>query len=114
MHEAVFAAPGDMASRGRHFANAALQLLEPECANVSFPLFQGLLFLWVYEGIVGNGDRGWGLLKKAFEVHSELLRREAQLGPKPASPALRAGRVYQAKSYILWGFFRMEWSARSS
>ncbi|KAK5988254.1 Nitrogen assimilation transcription factor nit-4-like protein [Cladobotryum mycophilum] len=100
----IFAVPGDLLSRGRVFADEATRIYKLEKHQPSLPLFQGTVFLWIYEAITNDGAFGLSLLENTYKLYSGFqFNNEDEVHPPSASMEER--RRLQAISHMVWGYY---------
>ncbi|KAG4292508.1 hypothetical protein FPRO06_11996 [Fusarium proliferatum] len=109
MNSKTFQDTGDPITRGRYWADEAEALLSTiEQDTVSFPLLQGLLAMFCYEGNLGLGTKALPYYFRAMDVYKGLNNvdiTKQQLGVD--EERTKQGRV--ASSWCIWGFYCCEW-----
>ncbi|KAL7917766.1 hypothetical protein ACQKWADRAFT_305906 [Trichoderma austrokoningii] len=106
--ERDLAVPGDVATRGRAFADEAYRLFEMEksCSRPSLTLTQGAAFLWVYESHTGDGALGLRLLDELYSFYSDFAFGSPERPTHSAySPIPLEATRWKARSHLAWGFY---------
>ncbi|SCV48593.1 uncharacterized protein FFB14_10462 [Fusarium fujikuroi] len=109
MNTKAFQDTRDPVTRGRYWADEADALLSTiEQDTVSFPLLQGLLAMFCYEGNLGLGTKALPYYFRAMDVYKGLNNvdiTKQQLGVDEE----RTKRERVASSWCIWGFYCCEW-----
>ena len=109
MDPTTFKDPRDPTTRGRRWADEAHALLAKiEPSKASFPLLQGLICMFVYEGDLGAGTAAIPCFMRAMDVYKTLNEQEFSLHRAGVDEA-RVQRERQATSWCMWGFYCCEW-----
>jgi hypothetical protein len=101
------AVPADVMSRGRTFADEAVRILglEMRDTEITLPMAQGILLLWIYEANIGDGNLGLRLLDHAHRFYSLLLEDMHARQCSPSSSTLRSNKFGEAIAHFAWGFY---------
>ncbi|KAK2590141.1 hypothetical protein QQS21_012182 [Conoideocrella luteorostrata] len=96
-------------TRGRRWVDEADTLLaQIDVEQHSFPLLQGLLALFCYEGNLGLGSKALPYYVRAMDVYKALNYRGTPHHRADMDDS-RAQRERLAASWCIWGFYCCEW-----
>ncbi|KAI1035524.1 hypothetical protein LB504_005627 [Fusarium proliferatum] len=105
----IFSIPDEPSTRGKIFAQEAIQCLKQEDTMPSLPVAQGLALMYVYEGALGNGETALEFHRLMQSRYMALRLDDIYRSTDTAIAGSRQRAEAHALSWIQWGFYVWDW-----